>query len=98
MEPTHYSQLDPKTLVVSALRTELKARNINAKGLKSQLVARLAKALKAEAEKTEDPSKEGQQEVDFDIISDEKKIEVKLKLLHFITFKLFQTGRRKENG
>lgn len=36
-----------------ALRTELKARGINSKGLKSQLVARLARALKSEVEKTE---------------------------------------------
>ena len=63
-------------MVVSALRNELKARNVNSKGLKSQLVARLAKALKVEAEKAEDPSKEVQQEVDFDTSADEKKVEV----------------------
>jgi hypothetical protein len=65
-------------MVVSALRNELKARNVNSKGLKSQLVARLAKALKVEAEKAEDPSKEVQQDVDFDMSADEKKIEVGL--------------------
>ncbi|KAJ3646146.1 hypothetical protein Zmor_023748, partial [Zophobas morio] len=81
LEPTHYSQLDPKTMVVSALRNELKARNVNSKGLKSQLVARLAKALKVEAEKAEDPSKEVQQEVDFDTSADEKKVEVEEKKL-----------------
>ncbi|EEZ98940.2 cell division cycle and apoptosis regulator protein 1 [Tribolium castaneum] len=81
LEPTHYSQLDPKTMVVSALRNELKARNINSKGLKSQLVARLAKALKVEAEKAEDPTKEIQTEVDYDISADEKKIEAEEKKL-----------------
>ncbi|XP_056647234.1 cell division cycle and apoptosis regulator protein 1-like [Diorhabda sublineata] len=58
IEPTHYSQLDPKSMVVNDLRNELKARNINSKGLKSQLVAKLTKALKAEAEKNEDNDKE----------------------------------------
>lgn len=58
LEPTHYSQLDAKSLAVSALRAELKARNINSKGLKSQLVARLGKALKNEAEKTEETAQE----------------------------------------
>lgn len=36
------------------LRNELEERNINSKGLKSQLVARLSKALKSEAEKNDD--------------------------------------------
>ncbi|RZC40237.1 cell division cycle and apoptosis regulator protein 1-like, partial [Asbolus verrucosus] len=80
LEPTHYSQLDPKSMLVSALRNELKARNVNSKGLKSQLVARLAKALKAEAEKAEDPSKEVQQEADY-ISADEKKVETEEKKL-----------------
>lgn len=53
LEPTHYSQLDPKVMSVADLRNELKARSSNSKGLKSQLVARLTKTLKAEAEKTE---------------------------------------------
>ena len=51
LEPTHYSQLDAKTKNVNSLRIELRARNISSKGLKSQLVARLTKALKSEAEK-----------------------------------------------
>lgn len=76
MEPTHYSQLDPKTMVVSALRAQLKARNVNHKGLKSQLVARLSKILKAEAEKTEDADKNNSQsEVETDT-QEEKKSEV----------------------
>lgn len=66
-EPTHFSDLDPKTMKVGDLRDELEARNLSSKGnlkqiiecsnnfninsnsgLKPQLIARLAKALKAE--------------------------------------------------
>lgn len=72
MEPTHYSQLDPKTMAVSALRCELKARSVSYKGLKSQLVARLTKILKAEAEKNEDAFKDGQSEPDVDPQEDKK--------------------------
>lgn len=64
IEPTHYSQLDPKSMVVNDLRNELKARNINDKGLKSQLVAKLTKALKAEAEKGDDKDKETKEKED----------------------------------
>lgn len=54
-----------------ALKTELKARGINSKGLKSQLVARLTKALKSESEKTEDDNMETDQN-DSKIDLDEK--------------------------
>lgn len=57
-EPTHHSELDPKTMKVGDLRTELEARGLLTKGLKSQLVARLAKALKAEAEQEEEEEEE----------------------------------------
>ncbi|XP_074647315.1 cell division cycle and apoptosis regulator protein 1-like [Tubulanus polymorphus] len=50
-EPTHYSQLDPKMIKVADMRRELEARGVNSKGLKSQLMARLTKALKTEQEK-----------------------------------------------
>ncbi|KAK7493304.1 hypothetical protein BaRGS_00015430 [Batillaria attramentaria] len=49
-EPTHYSQLDPKTLKLQELRDELDSRNLSSKGLKSQLIARLTKALLLEEE------------------------------------------------
>ncbi|XP_014220256.1 cell division cycle and apoptosis regulator protein 1-like [Trichogramma pretiosum] len=52
-EPTHYSQLDPKNMIVNELRSELAARNLNSKGLKSQLQAKLTKALKSEKAKEE---------------------------------------------
>lgn len=58
---------------VNELRNELKARSINSKGLKSQLVARLAKTLKAEAEKTEDDSVEICESADVKPESDEKE-------------------------
>lgn len=41
------------TVQVSELRDELEARNLSPKGLKSQLVARLAKAIKTEADEEE---------------------------------------------
>ncbi|KAG8199715.1 hypothetical protein JTE90_022161 [Oedothorax gibbosus] len=50
-EPTHHAELDPKTIKVNDLKRELEARNLSVKGLKSQLIARLTKALKTESEK-----------------------------------------------
>ncbi|GLV41286.1 hypothetical protein CBL_04810 [Carabus blaptoides fortunei] len=74
LEPTHYSQLDPKVMSVTDLRNELKARSSNSKGLKSQLVARLTKTLKAEAEKTEgDNSAEQSDTVEIKGEVDEKE-------------------------
>lgn len=73
LEPTHYSQLDPKNMNVNDLRNELKARSINSKGLKSQLVARLTKTLKAEAEKTEDDSVDISEQSDMKMETDEKE-------------------------
>ncbi|KAL7643954.1 UNVERIFIED_CONTAM: hypothetical protein RMT77_005966 [Armadillidium vulgare] len=52
-DPTHWANLDPKTMKVLELRSELDARLLNSKGLKSQLIARLTKALKVEQEKEE---------------------------------------------
>ncbi|KAJ4444202.1 hypothetical protein ANN_05992, partial [Periplaneta americana] len=53
-EPTHFSELDPKGMKVNELRQELEARTLSPKGLKSQLIARLTKAIKTEAEKAEE--------------------------------------------
>uniref|UniRef100_A0A0B7AHU4 SAP domain-containing protein n=1 Tax=Arion vulgaris TaxID=1028688 RepID=A0A0B7AHU4_9EUPU len=53
-EASHYSALDPKVMKVVEIRKELELRNISAKGLKSQLTARLTKALKAEQEKEQE--------------------------------------------
>ncbi|KAK2576941.1 hypothetical protein KPH14_005557 [Odynerus spinipes] len=52
-DPTHYSELDPKSMNVNDLRQELVARSLNSKGLKSQLHARLLKAIKLEQAKEE---------------------------------------------
>ncbi|XP_043519547.1 cell division cycle and apoptosis regulator protein 1-like [Frieseomelitta varia] len=52
-DPTHYSELDPKSMNVNELRQELAARNLNCKGLKSQLLARLMKAITSEQAKEE---------------------------------------------
>ncbi|KAL1492187.1 hypothetical protein ABEB36_012671 [Hypothenemus hampei] len=54
MEPTPINELNLKTMTVVQLRSELKARNLDSKGLKAQLVARLTKILKSEAEKEEE--------------------------------------------
>ncbi|KAK9721231.1 LAIKA domain [Popillia japonica] len=79
LEPTHYSQLDPKNMPVMDLRNELKARGINSKGLKSQLIAKLSKALKAEAEKSDD-SKDAAVEIEADNV-EEKKTEAEERKL-----------------
>ncbi|XP_022315964.2 cell division cycle and apoptosis regulator protein 1-like isoform X3 [Crassostrea virginica] len=61
-EPTHHSELDPKTMKIVDLRRELECRSVSSKGLKSQLIARLTKALKTEMEKEEEQeATEGQQ-------------------------------------
>ncbi|XP_056018818.1 cell division cycle and apoptosis regulator protein 1-like isoform X3 [Ostrea edulis] len=53
-EPTHHSELDPKTMKIIDLRRELECRSVSSKGLKSQLIARLTKTLKSELEKEEE--------------------------------------------
>lgn len=73
-EPTHFSQLDPKTLKLQELRDELDSRALSSKGLKSQLIARLTKALlmeeeqeivaKAQKEKEEEEKKKQETEED----------------------------------
>ncbi|XP_017775351.1 PREDICTED: cell division cycle and apoptosis regulator protein 1-like [Nicrophorus vespilloides] len=71
LEPTHYSQLDPKSMGIMEMRKELKARSINCVGLiKSQLVAKLNKAIKSESAKSDDGK-----EVNEDEACEEKKNE-----------------------
>ena len=50
-KPTPWAELDVKAMKVNDLREELQARGLNTKGLKSQLVGRLQKAIKEEQEK-----------------------------------------------
>ncbi|VDL85677.1 unnamed protein product [Schistocephalus solidus] len=47
-EPTHYSKLDVNTMKVTDLRAELAARNLDIKGVKANLLARLQTALEEE--------------------------------------------------
>ncbi|XP_078285210.1 cell division cycle and apoptosis regulator protein 1-like isoform X2 [Rhinoraja longicauda] len=63
--PTQWSNLDLKSMKVEDFRRELKARNMNWKGTKAQLVSRLEKELeeetaKEEMEKDESPIKEAE--------------------------------------
>merc|ERR1712150_173308 len=58
VNPTHYSELDPKNMKVADLRRELECRQLSSKGLKSQLIARLTKAIKSEQEKEEQEAAE----------------------------------------
>ncbi|KAJ8319043.1 hypothetical protein KUTeg_004134 [Tegillarca granosa] len=53
LDPTHFSELDPKVMKIIDLRKELESRTLSSKGLKSQLIARLTKAMKTEQEKEE---------------------------------------------
>ena len=48
-EITHFSQLNPKAMVVVDLKRELKLRGLSVKGLKADLTTRLNDALKVEA-------------------------------------------------
>uniref|UniRef100_A0A1B6DP60 SAP domain-containing protein n=2 Tax=Clastoptera arizonana TaxID=38151 RepID=A0A1B6DP60_9HEMI len=52
--PTDFSELDPKTMKVTELREELEARTLSPRGIKSQLAARLLKAIKSESDKAEE--------------------------------------------
>ena len=47
-EASHWATLDTKTMKVGEMRNELEARGQLAKGLKTQLQARLQKCLKSE--------------------------------------------------
>lgn len=87
---------------VNELRNELKARNINSKGLKSQLVARLTKALKAEAAEKSDDVEDGDKkdetmeaEILESSVHEEKKAEVSMKL--FISRKVKMRSYKLES-
>ncbi|XP_033736293.1 cell division cycle and apoptosis regulator protein 1-like isoform X2 [Pecten maximus] len=69
-EPTHFSELDPKTMKIVDLRKELESRTLSSKGLKSQLIARLTKAIKSEQEKEETQEN---MEVEEEAPEDQKK-------------------------
>ncbi|EFO26987.2 hypothetical protein LOAG_01502 [Loa loa] len=54
LNPTHWSKLDIRTMKVAELRQELMARDLETKGVKSVLCARLQEALDHEKTKDED--------------------------------------------
>merc|ERR1712083_762991 len=60
MGPKNWKDLDPKNMKVNELREQLNARSISSKGLKSQLLARLIKALEKEQEKEEKGELDGE--------------------------------------
>lgn len=72
-EPTPWQNLDIKSMKVTDLRDELNARGLNAKGLKSQLVGRLQKALKDEQDSEEN---ESPQEKEKEVIEKEESPEM----------------------
>lgn len=74
-EPTPWSKLDAKSLKVSELREELEARNMNSKGLKNQLLARLQKALKSEQDIEEKGHEEVVQEAPKEVEKPGEKVE-----------------------
>ncbi|XP_014668878.1 PREDICTED: cell division cycle and apoptosis regulator protein 1-like [Priapulus caudatus] len=89
VDPAHWSDVDPKLLKVSELRRELDLRNLSSKGLKSQLVARLTKAARAEqeeeesdakanGEKVEEEEEKMEEEAKEEKEEEEKKVEVEL--------------------
>ncbi|XP_055518336.1 cell division cycle and apoptosis regulator protein 1-like isoform X2 [Leucoraja erinacea] len=76
--PTQWSHLDLKSMKVEDFRRELKARNMNWKGTKAQLVSRLEKELeeetaKEEMEKDESPVKEAESVVTPEPSPDEEQ-------------------------
>ncbi|CAG9769282.1 unnamed protein product [Ceutorhynchus assimilis] len=64
LEPTVLTELNVKSMTVAELRAGLQARDLDSKGLKAQLVARLTKALKSEAEMEEECNEEESSEKD----------------------------------
>ncbi|PAV70305.1 hypothetical protein WR25_03043 [Diploscapter pachys] len=55
---SHWSKLDPKSLKVAELRTELEARGLETKGIKTLLVQRLTDAIEKEKEEEQKNSDE----------------------------------------
>lgn len=74
-DPTHYSELDPKSMKIVELRRELECRNLSSKGLKSQLIARLTKQLKAEQEQEEENAAEKKEQEKKEEEKEEEKMD-----------------------
>ncbi|XP_052772614.1 cell division cycle and apoptosis regulator protein 1-like [Mya arenaria] len=74
-DPTHYSELDPKSMKILDLRRELECRTMSSKGLKSQLIARLTKALKTEQELEEETATQNQETKEEEKEKEEEKMD-----------------------
>ena len=57
--PTHWKELDPKGMKVIELRSELDARGLSTKGVKTILAERLQKSLDEEKQKESEASSLG---------------------------------------
>ncbi|GAB6028545.1 Cell division cycle and apoptosis regulator protein 1, variant 2 [Chamberlinius hualienensis] len=75
----HLSELELKSMKLADLRHELENRNLSCKGLKSQLVARLTKALKAEQNKEDEDEHVEDEDADEIEKADEKDSSKKKK-------------------
>ncbi|VDN01647.1 unnamed protein product [Thelazia callipaeda] len=73
LNPTHWSKLDIKTMKVAELRQELMARDLETKGIKSVLYARLQEAI--DREKAEEEGRENKD--DESVLKQEEKREEK---------------------
>lgn len=78
---------------VADLRNELKARNINSKGLKSQLIAKLMKALKSEIEASEDNSEAADKQQEDDLnesdaveVGSQEELKSEVRIFFFMNF------------
>jgi len=86
-DPSHWKELDPKTMKVNDLKVELEARGQNSKGLKSQLQARLQKIIQQEEEaETKQKDTEGntentqdKEEADADKEKEEEELDERTK-------------------
>ncbi|XP_013138859.1 PREDICTED: cell division cycle and apoptosis regulator protein 1-like [Papilio polytes] len=70
-EPTHYSNINLRSLTVEQLKQELQARNASSTGLRTQLMSRLSKLLKTEKEK--DGNEEDVMELEDDEAENKKE-------------------------
>lgn len=72
LDTTHSVELDIKNMKVNDLRDKLIARNLSAKGLRAQLIARLSKALKNESISKDEGSIKSEE--DEQVVEGEKEL------------------------
>ncbi|MFH4978112.1 hypothetical protein AB6A40_004821 [Gnathostoma spinigerum] len=73
LTPTYWKQLDIKVMKVAELRQELMARDLETKGVKSVLCARLQEALDKERAKEENKTEEKEEEQKIDSETEKKE-------------------------